>query len=38
LTDALARAGMKVKGVYADYTTKKAKEETGRLLFVAQKL
>jgi len=29
---------MKVKGVYADYTTKKAADETGRLLFAAQKL
>ena len=38
LTDALTRAGMKVKGIYADYTAKKAADETGRLLFAAQKL
>ena len=38
LTDALTRAGMKVKGIYADYTAKKAADETGRLLFSAQKL
>lgn len=38
LTQALNGAGMKVKGIYADYTAKKAVEETGRLLFAAQKL
>ena len=37
LTDALQRAGLRLKGIYADYTTKKAREETGRLLFVAEK-
>jgi hypothetical protein len=37
LTDALERAGLRLKGIYADYTTKKAREETGRLLFVAEK-
>lgn len=38
LTQALIQAGMKVKGIYADYTAKKAAEETGRLLFAVQKL
>ena len=38
LTDALERAGLRLKGIYADYTTKKAREETGRLLFVAEKI
>ena len=37
LKEALAQAGLRLKGIYADYTTKKAKTETGRLLFVAEK-
>lgn len=37
LTRALDQAGLRIKGIYAGYTTKKTKEETGRLLFVAQK-
>ncbi len=37
LKQALAQAGLETKGVYADYTAKKAAEETGRLLFAAQK-
>lgn len=38
LTAALEQAGMTLRGVYADYTGKKATTETGRLLFVAQKM
>ena len=38
LEKALTQAGLRMKGVYADYTAKKAVEETGRLLFAAQKL
>jgi len=37
LKGALEQAGLHLKGIYADYTTKKAKTETGRLLFVAKK-
>lgn len=38
LTRALEQAGLRLKGVYADYTGTRAREETGRLLFAAQKL
>lgn len=38
LTRAVTQAGMKVKGIYADYTAKKAADESGRLLFAVQKL
>ena len=37
LKKALEQAGLRLKAVYAGYTTKRAKEETGRLLFVAVK-
>ena len=38
LRGALEQAGLRLKGVYADYTGTRAREETGRLLFAAQKL
>ncbi len=38
LTAALGQAGLALRGVYADYTGKKATTESGRLLFVAQKM
>ena len=38
LTQALEQAGFALKGIYADYTGKKAQTETGRLLFAAKKL
>ena len=37
LKKALEQAGLQLKGIYAGYTTKRAKEETGRLLFAAVK-
>ncbi len=37
LTAALEQAGLSLCGVYAGYTAKKSREETGRLLFAAQK-
>lgn len=37
LKKALEQVGLRLKAVYAGYTTKRAKEETGRLLLVAVK-
>lgn len=38
LKAALEQAGLELRGIYADYTGKKAQGEQGRLLFVAKKL